>query len=155
VIHDIRWRKYKQSEIYYRDLDAVVLLHAQQEEALGRRMDLPAFRPPVVEAWVAERNEEIVGGMYCEAVIEPVMFGRDPVVSASARRFMPEAVREMQRRGFRMVRLEVPRWIGKDAHSINRELERAGFDSTDPEFHHYRCDLRQPLGGSASRNGQG
>lgn len=143
---EITWRKYRQSEIYYRDLDAVVRLHSETEQALGMRMDLPDFMDkPVLEAWVAERDGVVVGGMYLEAVVEPVMFGRDPEVSASARRFAPVLFERMAKRGFRMVRMEVPHWIGQDAKAIGRELLKVGFVPTDKEFLHYRFDLRQPV----------
>lgn len=147
--NDIQWRRYQQSEIYYRDLDAVVLLHAETESALGRRMQLPdLMKPPVLEAWVAERDGIVVGGMYCEAIIEPVFFGRDPVVTASARRFFPGVLADLRRRGFHMVRMEVPRWIGQEADAIGKELEAVGFVSTDPEFLHFRYDLQVSRGGT-------
>lgn len=149
----IQWRRYRQSEIYYRDLDAVVLLHEETERSLGMRMDLPdMMAPPVLEAWVAERDGIVVGGFYCEAVVEPVFFGRDPQVSASARRFVPAVLAGLRKRGFRMVRMEVPRWIGQEAEAINAELEKVGFKSTDPGFHHYLYDLRPPS--NSGRNGQ-
>lgn len=145
---EITWRKYRQSEIYYRDLDAVVELHLQTEAALGMKMELPPFSRPVVEAWVAERDGEVVGGFYCEAVIEPVFFGRDAAVTASARRFAMVAIAEMRDRGYRMVRLEVPRWIGQEADAIAQELEKVGFVSTDRDFLHFRYNLRATRGGT-------
>lgn len=141
----VLWRPYRKTELCYRDQDAVVLLHAQQEMALGRRMQLPDFdKEPVLKTWVAERDGEIAGGLYCEAVVEPVFFGRDPVVSASARRFAPEWFAYFRQRGFHMVRLQVPRWTGQEAEAIGLELARTGFKSTDGEFLHYSYDLRQP-----------
>lgn len=152
--HEITWRLYRQSEIYYQDLDAVILLHAEQETVLGCSMDLPdLMKPPVLEAWVAERDGKVVGGFYCEAVIEPTFFGRDPEVSASARRFAPKVLASLAARSFRIARMQVPRWIGRDAETICKELKAVGFDRTD-EFHHMIFDLR-PLARLASRNGRG
>lgn len=138
----IQWRRYKQSDLYFKDLDAVVLLHSQTEQALGQAMQLPDLsKPPVVTAWVAERDGVVVGGFYLEAVLEPVFFGRDPVVSASARRLARKIVPGLAKGGFRMARIEVPRWIGKDADTICEELEKAGFVETDSDFRHMRYDL--------------
>lgn len=147
--NEITWRKYRQSDIYYRDLDAVVALHAETEKGLGRAMQLPDLMSrPVLEAWVAERDGAIAGGCYAEAIVEPVFVGRDPVVTASARRFFPSVLADLRRRGFHMVRMEVPRWIGHEADAIGKELEAVGFDPTDHEFLHYRYDLRKPRGGT-------
>lgn len=155
MIDNIQWRRYKQNDVYFKDLDAVVRLHSETEDALGQQMFLPNLMDkPVLEAWVGERDGVVVGGFYCEAVVEPVFFGRDPVVSASARRFCAGVLQSLKDRGFLMVRMEVPRWIGRDAEAINQELEAVGFKSTDPDFHHYRYDLRR-LAGSAGRNGRG
>lgn len=138
----IKWRRYRQSDIYVKDLDAVVELHAQQEEAMGRRMQLPdMMKPPVLETWVGERDGGIVSFFYIEAIAEPVFGGRDPEASASARRFAPQVFASLRSRGFRMVRMEVPRWIGKEADSISRELEKTNFVSSDEEFRHFRYDL--------------
>ena len=146
--NDVIWRPYRQSDIYHRDLDAVVRLHAETEAALGRRMQLPdLMKPPILEAWVAERDGIVVGGAYAEAIVEPVFVGRDPVVTASARRFFPQVLADLGRRGFHMVRMEVPRWIGQEAEAIGKELEAVGFVSTDPDFLHLRYDLRASRGG--------
>lgn len=142
----IEWRRYRQSDIYVRDLDAVVRLHAEQEEAMGRKMQLPdMMKPPILETWVGERDGEIVSFFYIEAIAEPVFGGRDPEASASARRFAPKVFTSLRSRGFRMVRMEVPRWLGKDTDSIARELEKTNFVSTDEEMRHFRYDLtRKP-----------
>jgi hypothetical protein len=132
----------------------VVLLHAQQEEALGCAFDLPdLMKPPVLEAWVAERSGRVVGGFFCEAVVDTVFFGRNPEVSASARRLAPSVIAGLAVRGFRSAQIQVPRWIGQEAETIRRELQRVGFDPTD-DFHHLVFDLR-PLAHLASRNGRG
>lgn len=137
------WRKYRQSDIYFKDLDAVVQLHVEQEKALGTVMDLPDFmNKPVLEAWVAERDGVVVGGMYFEAIAECCFFGRDPEVSASARIVAPRILEGFQRRGFRVVRIEVPRWMGRDAKSVGAELIAAGFRSTDGEYDHFVFDMR-------------
>jgi hypothetical protein len=135
----------RQSDIYARDLDAVVELHAQTEESLGRRMQLPdMMKPPVLETWVGERSGRIAGAFYIEAVCEPVFIGRDPHVSASARRFAPQVFASLKERGFRVVRMHVPRWIDGDAESIAKEVLKTGFVSTDGEFLHFCYDLTRP-----------
>jgi hypothetical protein len=148
---EITWRKYAQSDLYQRDLDALIVLHAEQETILARDMDLPdMMKPPVLEAWVAERAGVVVGGFYCEAVVEPVFFGRDPEVTYSARKFAPVVLAGLAARSFRIARIQVPRWIGRDTQTICRELKTVGFHSTDPEYQHLVFDLR-PLA-TASRN---
>lgn len=47
----------------------------------------------------------------------------------------------MKQRGFRMVRIECPKWIGQDADSIDKELKAVGFVGTDEHFNHYLFDL--------------
>lgn len=138
----ITWRKYRQSDIYYKDLDAVVALHLETEEAIGRKMQLPdLMSKPVLVAYVAEENGVVKGGFYCEAIVEVCFFGRDPRVTASARRQAAVAIANMRDLGFKMVRIECPRWIGRDVESIANELEAVGFVCTDNDFTHYGFDL--------------
>lgn len=140
---NLHWRRYRQSDVYIQDLDQVVLLQAEQEAALGRPMDMPDLtRRPVLEAWVAERDGRIVGGFYVEAVAEPVFFGRDPLVTASARRIAPQIFSALKERGIRIVRMQCPGWIGEEVSAIAKELCRAGFVSTDGDYRHFMLDLR-------------
>lgn len=140
----ITWRKYRQSDIYFKDLDAVVLLHLETEAAIGRKMALPNMMDkPVLEAHLAVEDDVVVGGFYCEAIVEVCFFGRRADVSASARRYCRGVISSMKQRGFRQVRVLCPRWIGRDAESIGKELEAVGFISTDPNFTHYAFDLTE------------
>lgn len=140
----ITWRQYRQSDVYFKDLDAVVSLHLETESAIGRKMQLPDFmNKPVLQAWVAEQNGVVIGGYYCEAIVEPCFFGRSPEVTASARRHCRQVMRCLKQQGFRMVRIEVPNWIGRDAESIADELEKVGFVNTDKHFNHFSFDLTE------------
>lgn len=140
----IRWRQYRQSDVYLKDLDAVVELHFQQEQAIGREMQLPdMMKPPVLETWVGERDGEIVSFFYIEAIAEPVFGGRDAEASASARRFAPHIFASLKQRGLRMVRMEIPCDIPEEAESIGRELDRTGFISSDGRYLHYKLDLTE------------
>lgn len=127
-----------------RDWDAVVALHHEQELALGRPMDLPeVWNHPVLVTMLAERDGEIVGGFYFESCPEFCMMGRDPEVTASARRRAPKELGELKACGFRIIRTEVPSFMDADeAESIAKELLRTGFESTDGEYTHYKFDLR-------------
>lgn len=136
---NLTWRRYEE-----KDWDAVVALHHEQELGLGRPMDLPDIGThPVLVAMVAERDGEVVGCYYFESVPELVFVGRDPEVTASAKRRAPKELGELEKCGFRIVRLEAPRFMNEDeAKSIAKELERTGFESTDGEYTHYKFDLR-------------
>lgn len=127
-----------------RDWDAVVALHHEQELALGRPMDLPeVWNHPVLVTMIAERGGEIVGAYYFESCPELVFVSRDPEVTASAKRRAPKELSELKNCGFRIVRLELPKFMDADeARSIAKELERADFESTDEEYSHYKFDLR-------------
>jgi hypothetical protein len=146
---EITWRKYAQSGYYQSDMDAVVLLHAETEAALGRAMDLPdMMKAPVLETWVAERNGEILEGMYIEAIGEACFVGRNAEATFSAIHTAPELLENLRKRGLRVLRILVPRWIGKDADAIDRALKAAGFTTTDEEYRHYQFDLRRERGHS-------
>lgn len=135
----IRWRLYEK-----RDKDSILALHVQQEFSLGRKMDLPdLMEAPVLVPMVAERDGEVLGAFYLEAVPEAVFVARDPIVSASALRIAPQIMARMQARGFRMVRMHVPgeKWIGAESEIIGGIVKRAGFRQ-ELNYDSYLYDLR-------------
>jgi hypothetical protein len=145
------WRRFER-----RDTERVVLLHTEMEDAIGRRMQLPDLMDrPVLEAWVAERDGVVIGGFYVEAVAEPVFFGRDPRISVAAHGIAPLILGGLQAKGLKMVRMEVPRWIGNDGERISRALELAGFVESDSEFRHYRYDLTTQQAAPERQTGPG
>ena len=147
----IRWRLYEK-----RDREALLALHVEQEAALGQRMDLPdLMEKPVLLPMVGERDGEIRGCYYLEAVPECVFVSRDPVVSASALRSAPQVFEKMRQRGFRMIRMHVPgkAWLGAESEIIGGIMRRAGF-SLENEYDSYLYDLRGGRIPVATMNGQ-
>jgi hypothetical protein len=141
MLESIHWRTYEA-----RDREHILALHVQQEFALGQRMDLPDLmkRPvPIVLPMVAERDGEVLGAFYLEAIPEAVFITRDPLVSASALRLAPQIMANMKRCGFRMVRLHVPDvdWIGAESEIIGGIVKRAGFQQ-ELNYDSYLYDLR-------------
>lgn len=134
---ELHWRLFKKS-----DADRVVVLHAEMEQAIDRLMQLPDLMSrPVLEAWVAEYRGKVIGGFYIEAVAEPVFFGRDPRVSVEALGFAAGILGGLRSKGLKMVRMEIPKWIGRQGDDIAGLLMLLGFEETDTEFRHYRYDL--------------
>jgi hypothetical protein len=136
----LTWRQYRPE-----DAADVVELHVEQEAVLGRKMDLPnMMEKPVLETHVAvNESGEVVGGFYFEAVPEVCFFGVSPHVTASAVRDAAAPVLEgLRKRGFRMVRLLVPKEPEKVAERIDEELQHVGFARTDAEYATYIFDLR-------------
>lgn len=147
----IHWRLYEQ-----RDREALLALHVEQEAALGQFMDLPdLLDKPVLVPMVGERDGEIRGALYLEAVPECVFVARDPLVSASALRIAPQIFEKMRLRGFRMIRMHVPgkTWLGAEAGIIGGIVQRAGF-TLENEYDSYLYDLRGGKIPAATPNGQ-
>ncbi len=126
------------------EAEAILRLHKETEEAIGRRMDLPNLAEhPVLIAEVQERNGEIASGFYLESVPEAVFVGRDVHVTVSAVRHAPEVFNKLRQCGFRFVRMEVPRSLTEeDRRMIREQLEAVGFKETDSSYEHYLVDLR-------------
>jgi hypothetical protein len=138
----LKWRLYNKDT----DAAAVTVLHAKQEEMLGRTMDLPNLAErPVVLPLVCEENGEIVGALYAEAILEICFVGTDPRVTASARFLKPEVVKFAKERRVRFIRMLCPKWVKDTAAIVSVALRRAGFVSTDEEYANFLMDLREPV----------
>jgi hypothetical protein len=135
----LTWRRYEE-----RDKDAVLRLKAEQDEALGLRMDFNDLTAhPVLIAEVAEIDGEVIGVHTLESTPEYCMISRDPRFTAAAERRAPLVCAELKKYKFRMVRCLVPAWMGPDVTSIENALHGVGFRDDDHEgYKHLLLDLR-------------
>jgi hypothetical protein len=143
---EITWRPYAPA-----DREAVLRLKQEQDEALGKKMDLPdlASHPVLVSEVAVDELGEVVGAYFFESVPEFCMVSRSPEVTAHMRRRAPETFQKLKACGFRVVRVEVPRFMDKDeTDAILWELELTGkdaripFEETDTDYRHVMFDLR-------------
>lgn len=143
---ELTWRHYEA-----KDKEAVFALKRVQDTALGKKMDLPDLMDhPVLVAEVAvDEGGTVVGAYFFESVPEFCMISRSPEVSAHLRRRAPEVLKELKACGFRVVRVEIPRFMDEqEQEAIMLQLERTGdhagvpFTETDTEFQHGMFDLR-------------
>jgi hypothetical protein len=144
------------SKVHPDERAALMALHVEQEVALDRRMDHPNLAlEPVMIPLVARREGQIIGGLYVEAVGEVCFIGRDPLVSSSGLRIAGQVFGNLQCRGFRFVRMQIPnaKWIGAEADIIGTMVRKAGFVLQD-EYDHYLYDLRGGRIPAVSMNGQ-
>ena len=125
------------------EVEAVLRLHQEAEQAIGRKMDFPDLaQHPVLVAEVLERNGEVLGGLYLESTPEVVFIGRSAEVTVSAVRHAPEVFRKLKECGFRFVRVQVPRSLSdEDRAMIREQLEAVGFQENSA-YEHYFVDLR-------------
>ena len=135
----ITFRRYE-----LRDAEAVQRLHRVQEAALGRRMDFPDLAMhPVLVAEVGEKNGEIVGAHYLESTPEYVTVGRSPEFTAAAIRRAPAILSLLRSHEFRVVRVIVPDWLGKDTERITEALRDPLVGAEiDEGYRHLLIDLR-------------
>jgi hypothetical protein len=144
-----KWRMYRPG-----DEDQVLGLHLDQEQKLGLDLDFPdLLKKPVLLTLVAEVDGKVAGGFYIEAVPELCFFGTDPLVTASALRLRgPVLDGFLKKRGFRIVRTEVPESNDVIAARIGRELTRNNFQQTDEGYSHFMYDLRDGGRNGSHRN---
>lgn len=130
-----------------KDVAGVVECHLEQEKRLGKRMDLPdLLDKPVLVAHVVESSEgKIKGAAYVEAIAEVCLIGTDPAITAITAQHAVEMIEGLKRRGLRICRLLVPKWMpAKQRAILKAELKQIGFTSTNREYDHYMLDLRPP-----------
>lgn len=114
-------------------------LHAEIEERLGRKMDLPAVDDPAILLfWVAEAEGELIGFHYQERAVEMCHGGLDPRATLAFQARQGEVFRLARELGVRFVHCQVPKEFGP----VGRHLEASGFESTAEKYEHYVLDLR-------------
>lgn len=150
----LSWRRYKPE-----DETDLRMLKADQDRALGRKMDLPKLEdhPVLVSEVAVDEDGRVVGAIFFESVPEFCMVSRSPEVTASMRRHAPEVLSKLKECGFRVVRTEIPRFMDvNEQKAIMEELGKTGNDAgfpfaeTDSEYRHGMFDLRIPGWGPRS-----
>jgi len=81
---EFKWRFYD----HKRDREAVLRLHHQMEERVGRKLDLPDLGKgrPVIATVVRECNGELTHGMFLEVEAEACVIGGKPLPRTEAKR---------------------------------------------------------------------
>lgn len=124
------------------DQERVRALQGDTEGALGRTMDLPDLaHHPVLIAEVAEKAGQVAGAHYLESVPEYCVVGRSAEVTLAAIKRAPEVLAVLKENGFRVVRVFVPKWMGKDTETIVAALHEAGARE-ESEYRQMIFDLR-------------
>ena len=133
------WRYYDPQK-YPTDKEQVEALHAQMEERIGRKFDLPALdADPVIVSVVRVVNGQITNCVFLEAEVEAQALGETPIRSremqAMVERFL---MPEVRRYHIRLTRSFVPVNMlpGKKDRpgAVPRLLKKLGFTREGEQF---------------------
>ena len=133
---DIGWITHRQGVLYYEEYGWDERFEALCAEILARFVQ--NFDPKKEKAWVAERNGEIVGAIFCVRKSTTVAQLRLLYVEASARglgigtRLVDECLAFARSVGYRKMVL----WTNSVLHSARRIYEAKGFHLVKEERHH-------------------
>jgi len=133
---DIGWITHRQGVLYYEEYGWDETFEALCAEILARFVQ--HFDPKKERAWVAERNGEIAGAIFCVRKSATVAQLRLLYVEASARglglgtRLVDECVAFARTAGYRKMVL----WTNSVLHSARRIYEAKGFQLVKEERHH-------------------
>lgn len=124
------WRLYTEA-----DAEQVARHHAEQEQAIGRKMDLPdLYDRPILVALVREIDGKITNVVYVEAEAEVCGLGQGAIPAEEWESVTESLAELLSARGIRIVRAFVPEKFlsvtknGKrKAGPVSRLLKRAGF----------------------------
>lgn len=121
------------------DWPAIMKCHAEVEERVGIKMDLPTLDDPAILIFeVAVCDEEVIGFSYQEKAIEYCMGGTDPRSTAAFKARVPELFRGAKQIGIRYIHCAVP----VECPGVGKHLESAGFYSVAESLDYYKFDLR-------------
>lgn len=100
------------------DMPRIRELHAQTEQLVGMKMDLPEVGDSsLIDFWVVERDGRVMKFMYLEKCTEYVEGGIDPLSAQAVWRFREELFSIAARKGARYVHSLIPPaldgWTGK------------------------------------------
>ena len=133
---DIGWIVHRQGLLYYDEYGWDERFEALCAEILARFVQ--KFDPKNEKAWVAERNGEIVGAVFCVRKSATVAQLRLLYVEPAARglgigtRLVDECIAFARARGYRKVVL----WTNSVLHSARHIYETKGFHLIKEERHH-------------------
>jgi hypothetical protein len=121
------------------DWPGIVKCHAQVEEKVGMKMDLPTLDDPAILIFeVAVCDEEVISFSYQEKAIEYCMGGTDPRGTAAFKARVPELFRGAKHIGIRYIHCAVP----VECPEVEKHLEATGFYSTFKSLKYFKLDLR-------------
>lgn len=121
------------------DWPGILKCHAQIEEKLGTKLDLPELDDPAILVWeVAELDGEVISFQYQEKAIEYCMGGTDPRGTAAFKARVPTLFRGAKQIGIRFIHCAVP----VECQAVEKHLEDSGFYSTAESLRYFKLDLR-------------
>lgn len=121
------------------DWPGILKCHAQVEEKVGMKMDLPTLDDPAILVFeVAECDGEITNFQYQEKAIEYCMGGTDPRGTAAFKARVPELFAGAKHIGIRFIHCAIP----VECEAVGKHLEDAGFYSTAESLRYFKLDLR-------------
>jgi hypothetical protein len=121
------------------DWPGILKCHAQIEEKVGAKMDLPGLDDPAILVFeVAELDGEVISFSYQEKAIEYCMGGTDPRGTAAFKARVPVLFRGAKQLGVRFIHCAVP----VDCAAVGKHLEDSGFYSTAESLRYFKLDLR-------------
>lgn len=121
------------------DWPGILKCHAQIEEKVGTKLDLPELNDPAILVFeVAVCDGEIISFSYQEKAIEYCMGGTDPRGTAAFKARVPELFRGAKQIGIRFIHCAVP----AECEAVGKHLEDSGFYSTAESLRYFKLDLR-------------
>jgi GNAT superfamily N-acetyltransferase len=133
---DIGWITHRQARLYYEEYGWDERFEALVAEILSRF--ILKFDPAREKAWIAERDGQIVGSIFCVAKSRTVALLRLLYVEPATRglglgtRLVDECVAFARGAGYRKLSL----WTNSVLHSARRIYEQQGFRLIKEEKHH-------------------
>jgi GNAT superfamily N-acetyltransferase len=133
---DIGWITHRQGLLYSEEYGWDETFEALVADILSRF--ILNFNPKRERSWIAERDGEIVGSVFCAEKTRSVASLRLLYVESSVRelgigtRLVDECIRFARRVGYKKLTL----WTNSVLHSARRIYERAGFRLVESKPHH-------------------
>ena len=133
---DIGWIIHRQGVLYNQEYGWDEKFEALVAEIAGKFFT--SYDPKRERCWIAERNNEIIGCIFCVKESKTVARLRLLYVEPSARglgvgsRLVDECISFAKRAGYRKLTL----WTNSVLHSARRIYEHAGFYKVSEEKHH-------------------
>lgn len=133
---DIGWVTHRQGVIYNQEYGWDETFEAFVAEILSKFV--LTFNPKRERSWIAERDGEIVGSVFCAEKTKSVAALRLLYVEPNVRglgigtRLVDECISFARRAGYKKLSL----WTNSVLHPARRIYERAGFDLVESKPHH-------------------